>query len=75
MLEKVADKTYKLILPPHMHIFSVMNVENIKLYRPSMLDQEEEHVLPYLEDFLPYSQGKLTKDAILHRSYRIIRQM
>jgi hypothetical protein len=46
VLEKVGDNAYKLSLPPQMCIYSVVNVENLKLYEPSMLDQEEEQVLP-----------------------------
>jgi hypothetical protein len=42
ILEKVGDNAYRLNLPPYMHIYSVVNVENLKLYEPSMLDQEEE---------------------------------
>jgi hypothetical protein len=42
LLEKVGDNSYRLILLPYMHIYSVVNVENLKLYEPSMLDQEEE---------------------------------
>ena len=34
-LEKVKDNSY-------MHIYSVVNVENMKLYEPSMLDKEYE---------------------------------
>jgi hypothetical protein len=44
VLEKVGDNTYRLSLPPYMHIYSVVNVENLKFYDPSMLDQEEERV-------------------------------
>jgi len=47
ILEKVGDNAYRFILPPHMHIYSIVNVENLKLYETSMSDQEEEHVLPY----------------------------
>ena len=46
VLEKVGDNAYILNLPPYMHIYSIVNVENMKLYEPSMLDQELEHVLP-----------------------------
>ena len=42
ILEKVGDNGYRLNLPPYMYIFSVVNVDNLKLYEPSMLDQEEE---------------------------------
>ena len=38
MLEKVGDNTYRLSLPPYMRIYSVVNVENLKTYEPSMLD-------------------------------------
>jgi hypothetical protein len=31
VLEKVGDNSYKLGLAPYMHIYSVMNVENLKL--------------------------------------------
>jgi hypothetical protein len=44
VLEKVGDNTYRLSLPPYMCIYSVVDVENLKLYDPSMLDQEEERV-------------------------------
>ncbi len=42
ILENVGHNDYKFILPPYIHIYSVVNVENLKLYEPSMLDQEEE---------------------------------
>ena len=41
VLEKVGNNAYILSLPPYMHIYSVVNVENTKLYEPSMLDWEE----------------------------------
>jgi len=50
ILEKVGDNSYRLILPPYICIYLVANVENLKLYEPSMLDQEEEHVLAFVED-------------------------
>jgi len=38
VLEKVGDNTYRLSLPPYKRIYSIVNVDNIKLYDPSMLD-------------------------------------
>jgi hypothetical protein len=38
VLEKVGDTTYRIDLPPYMHIYSIVNVDNLKLYEPSMLD-------------------------------------
>ena len=48
-----------------MHIYSVMNVENLKIYEPSILDQEEERVLPTVEDLAPNALAELAKDTIL----------
>jgi len=50
VVEKVGDNSYRLILPPYMHIYLVVNVENLKLYEPSMLDQKEEKILPSIEE-------------------------
>jgi hypothetical protein len=57
VLEKVGDNAYILIIPPYIFIYSVVNVENMKLYETSILDQEvEEQVLPTIEEFAPKSQ-------------------
>jgi hypothetical protein len=37
ILEKVGDNNYILILPLYMHIYSVVNMENLKIYDPSIL--------------------------------------
>jgi hypothetical protein len=66
VLEKVDDNSYRLIQPPYVCICSVVNVENMKLYEPSMLDQEtEERALPTMEYLAPESQVQLAKDIIL----------
>jgi hypothetical protein len=66
-LEKVGDNSYKLNLPPYMCIYSVVNVENLKLYEPSMLDQEEEQVLPSIEDLALDAQEELEEDIVLQK--------
>jgi hypothetical protein len=38
----VLINSYEINLPPFMRIYSVVNVENLKHYEPSMLDQEKE---------------------------------
>jgi hypothetical protein len=65
VLEKVGDNTYKLNIPPYMHIYSIVNVENIKLYEPSMLDEEEEQVLPSIENLAPEAQVELAEETVL----------
>jgi hypothetical protein len=61
----VGDNTYRLILPPYMHIYSVLNVDNLKLYEPSMLDEEEEQVLPFIEELVTNALVELLEDTIL----------
>ena len=69
ILKKVGDNTYKLILPPYIHIYSVVNVDNLKLYEPSMLDQEEEHVLPFGEDLALDAQVELTQHTVFQKRF------
>lgn len=40
ILENFGDNVYRLNLPPYIHIYLVINVDNLKLYEPSMLDQK-----------------------------------
>lgn len=42
IMEKVRDNSHRLNTPPYMCIYSIVNVENLKLYEPSMLDKVEE---------------------------------
>ena len=59
------DNSYRLSILPYMHIYLVVNVENMKLDEPSMLDQEEKEVLHSIEHLAPYSQEDLVEDSIL----------
>jgi hypothetical protein len=74
VLEKVGDNAYRLSLPPYMRIYSVVNVENLKLYELSMLDQEEEQVLPSIEGLAPNAHAELAKDIVLQNKYKTTRQ-
>jgi hypothetical protein len=38
LLDKVGDNFYRFSLPPYMCIYLVVNVENMKIYEPSILD-------------------------------------
>ena len=68
------DNSYRLSLPTYMHIYSVVNVENMKLYEPSMLDREEDKVLPSIEDLESDVQVELVEDSFLQKSSRTTRQ-
>jgi hypothetical protein len=69
----VGDNAYKLSLPPYTCIYSVENVENLKLYEPSMLDQEEEQVIPTTENLAPNAHAKLVEDTVLQKRSRTTR--
>jgi hypothetical protein len=49
-------------------------MENIELYEPSMLDREEEQVLPSIEDLALDAQTELGKDTLLEKWSRTTRQ-
>ena len=40
ILEKIGTNAFHLDLPPYMQIYSVVNVENLKLYEPPMIMDE-----------------------------------
>ena len=61
----MGDDAYRLNLPPYMRIYSVVNVENMKLYEPSMLDRELDQVLPSVEDLTPKAREELAKETML----------
>jgi hypothetical protein len=74
-VKKVVDNSYIFNLPPYMHIYSAMNMENLKLYEPSMLDQEEEYVLPSIKDLAPDAQADLEEDTVLQKRSKTTRHV
>ena len=44
ILEKIGNNAFKLYLPPYMQIYSVVNVENLRLFEPTLIDDQGEHV-------------------------------
>ena len=74
ILEKVGDNSCKPSIPPYMCIYSIVVVENLKLYDPSMLDQEEEQVLPSIEYLALDAQEELANDTLLQKRSRTIGQ-
>jgi hypothetical protein len=58
-----------------MQIYSVVNVENLKLYEPSMImDQRESVYVPSLDNFSPEYLDGLKEDIILDRRTRTSRR-
>ena len=52
-------------------MYSVVNVENLHLYEPPLIDDQGSDVqLPSIEDFLPEFLDELKEDTILDRMTR-----
>jgi len=44
ILENIGNNAFQLDFLPYMKIYSVVNVENLRLYEPPMIDVDEENV-------------------------------
>jgi hypothetical protein len=54
-----------------MHIYSVVNVENLKLFEPPMImDQDEEVSIFLVDEFAPEYLDELQENIILDRRMR-----
>jgi hypothetical protein len=54
-----------------MHIYSVINVEKLKLFEPPMImDHDEEVAIPLVDDFSSKYLDELNEDTILDRRKR-----
>jgi hypothetical protein len=54
ILEKRGTNAFRLDLPPYMQIYSMVNIENLKLFEPTMImDQDEEVSIPSVDEFAP----------------------
>ncbi|KAI5334257.1 hypothetical protein L3X38_024390 [Prunus dulcis] len=52
ILKQIGDNAFQLELPPYMPMYSVINAENLKLFEPSLLDDDldEDTFLPSVDD-------------------------
>ena len=54
IFEKIGENAFHLDFPTYMHIYLVVNVENLRLYEPSLIeDPKEQSQLPSIDDLLP----------------------
>ncbi|XP_038973019.1 uncharacterized protein LOC120105044 [Phoenix dactylifera] len=67
ILRKIGDNAYQLELPVYMEMYSVVNIEKLKPFEPSMLDDEPGETLPTVEDLVTAQETVLAEDAILER--------
>ena len=66
---------FRLNLPPYMQIYSIVNVENLKLYEPPMIMDEETNIqIPSVDDLAPEYMKGLQDDVILDRNVRTSRR-
>jgi hypothetical protein len=71
ILEKSGTNYFHLDLPPYMYIYSIVNVENLKLFEPPMImDQDEEVSIPSVDEFSPEYLDELQEDIIPDRRTR-----
>jgi hypothetical protein len=71
ILEKSGTNDFRLDLPPYMQIYSVVNVENLKLFKPPMMmDQGEEVSIPLVDEFSHEYLDELKEYIILDRRTR-----
>jgi hypothetical protein len=68
ILDKIGTNDFWLELPPYMEIYSVVNVEKLRLYEPPIIEDQGENVhIPTIEYFSPEYMNELQEDTILEK--------
>lgn len=71
ILEKIGSNSFHLDLLIYMQMYSVVNVENLKLYEPPfIMDTEMMGTVPTVDDFALNYLNELPEDIILDRRIR-----
>ena len=71
IIEKIGMNGFRLNLPPYMQMYAVVNVENLRLYEPLLIDDQGEHVhISSIDYFSLEYLSELQQDTILHRNIR-----
>jgi hypothetical protein len=54
IVDKIGNNAFRLDFPPYIQMYVVVNVENLKLYEPPLIDDQGEHVqIPSIDYFSP----------------------
>ena len=70
-MEKIGNNAFKLDLPPYMQIYFVVNVENLRLFKPPLIYDQGDHVqMPSIDNLSPKYLDELQQDFILDRRVR-----
>jgi hypothetical protein len=71
IIDKIGNNAFYLDLPPYMQMYAVVNVENLNLYEPPLIDDQGENVqIPSIDDFSLEYLTELHEDTILDRRMR-----
>lgn len=75
ILENIGNNAFHLDLLVYMKMYSVVNVENLKLYEPHLImNIDEVGTVPTVDDFAPKYLDEFPEDIILDRRTRTSRQ-
>ena len=71
ILQKIGTNAFHLNLLLYMQIYSIFNVENLKLYEPLMiLDEDTDIQVPSIDDLLLEYMSEFPEDVILNRNVK-----
>ena len=71
IVKKFGNNAFQLDFPSYMQMYSVVNVEKLRLYEPPFIDDQGSDVqLPSIEDFSPEFLDELKEDTIIDRRTR-----
>jgi hypothetical protein len=71
ILENIGNNSFHLDFLPYMQMYTVVNVENLRLYEPLLIHDKGEHVqIPSIDDFSPEYLSELHEDTILDKRMR-----
>ena len=75
ILENIGTNAFKLDFPPYMQIYSVVNVDNLRLFEPLFINDQGEHVqLPSIDNFSLEYLDEIQQDLILDRRTKTSRR-
>ena len=66
IIKQFCNNAFQLDLPSYMQMYSIVNVENLHLYEPPLMDDQGSDIqLPSIEYFSPEFLDELKEDSIL----------
>ncbi|KAI5335209.1 hypothetical protein L3X38_025342 [Prunus dulcis] len=71
IINQIGDNAFQLELPPYMHMYSIINAENLKIFEPSLLDDlDKDTCLPSIDGLKIEREDHLQEDCILEQKVR-----